>query len=255
MEFNAENNKLELNEHDNAINRTIEESSKSGNKKKKKGKKKQQISYNHEILRKSVHLLSLSIPIIYIFVSEKFALLVLIPMAVIAVSLDLLSRKENSLANKFIFGIFGSMLRKHELKKNKLILNGASWVLISAVLTVLVFPKVIAVVAFMILIVSDISAALVGRKWGKTKLGKKSLEGTLAFIVSGFIVVGVIGFLFNADYHYYIAGFFGAIIGGISELYAKELKLDDNLSIPMGVGITMLAFAKLWSSSFLNLMN
>jgi dolichol kinase len=85
------------------------------------------------------------------------------------------------------------MLRKHEMKKKKLLLTGASWVLISAVLTVLIFPKVIAVIAFIILIISDISAALVGRKWGRTKLGKKSLEGTLAFIVSGLLVVAVVG--------------------------------------------------------------
>jgi dolichol kinase len=175
-------------------------------------------------------------------------------MALLAVSIDILSKSGHTAAQKFIHGYFGSMLRKHELKKNKLILNGASWVLISAVLTVLIFPKVIAIVAFMILIVSDISAALIGRKWGKTKLGKKSLEGTIAFILSGFIVVVVVGNIFGAGYHYYIAGFVGAIVGGIGELYAKQLKLDDNLSIPMGVGITMLAFAKLWNDSFLYLI-
>ena len=224
-------------------------------KKKKKDKEKKEIPYSQEILRKGVHLVSLSIPIIYIFVSEKFALSVLIPMAIIAVTLDLWSRKENSWANKLIFGFFGAMLRKHEMKKKKLLLTGASWVLISAVLTVLIFPKVIAVIAFIILIISDISAALVGRKWGRTKLGKKSLEGTLAFIVSGLLVVAVVGILFNADIYFYIAGVLGAIVGGLAELYAKQLKLDDNLSIPMGVGIMMLAIAKLWNDSFLNLMN
>lgn len=224
-------------------------------KKKKKAKVKKEIPYTQEILRKGVHLVSLSIPIIYIFVTEKFALSVLIPMALICVVMDLLSKKEDSWANKFIYGFFGGMLRKHELKKKKLILTGASWVLISAVLTVLIFPKVIAVIAFMILIVSDISAALVGRKWGRTKLGKKSLEGTLAFMISGLLVVIIVGFLFKADIYFFIAGTLGAIVGGIAELYAKQLKLDDNLSIPMGVGITMLIIAKLWNSSFLNIMN
>ncbi len=223
--------------------------------KKKKKKEKTEIPYSQEILRKVVHLVSLCIPVIYIFVTEKFALSVLIPMAVVAVALDLLSRKKDSWANKFVFGFFGGMLRKHERKKKKLLLNGASWVLISAVLTVLIFPKVIAVIAFLILIVSDMSAALIGRKWGKTMLGRKSLEGTLAFIVSGFLVVILVGYLFNANIYFYIAGLLGAVIGGLAELYAKQLKLDDNLSIPMGVGITMLAVAKLWNDSFLNIMN
>ncbi|MDT3739053.1 MAG: SEC59/DGK1/VTE5 family protein [Candidatus Kapabacteria bacterium] len=224
-------------------------------KKKKKKKEKKEIPYSQEILRKVVHLVSLCIPVIYIFVSEKFALSVLIPMAVVAVALDLLSRKKDSWANKLVFGFFGGMLRKHERKKKKLLLNGASWVLISAVLTVLIFPKVIAVIAFLILIVSDMSAALIGRKWGKTMLGRKSLEGTLAFIVSGFLVVILVGYLFNANIYFYTAGLLGAVIGGLAELYAKQLKLDDNLSIPMGVGITMLAVAKLWNDSFLNIMN
>lgn len=247
---------LNIEKYENNVNNDIRISTDDNQKKKKKKKKnKKDIPYSQEILRKTVHLFSLSIPVIYIFVSEIFALSVLIPMAIIAVTLDLLSRNEDSWANKFIYGLFGSMLRKHERKKNKLILNGASWVLISAVLTVLVFPKVIAVIAFMILIVSDISAALIGRKWGRTKLGKKSLEGTLAFIISGILVVIVVGVLFNADIYFYIAGTLGAIVGGIAELYAKQLKLDDNLGIPMGVGITMLAVAKLWNNSFLNLMN
>ncbi|MBX3045238.1 MAG: dolichol kinase [Candidatus Kapabacteria bacterium] len=250
MEIYTENN--EINEKDLSNGSPLEQNS---NKNKKKNKKKKQIPYSQEVLRKSVHLISLNIPIIYIFVSQKFALSILIPMALIAVTLDILSRKEDSWANKFIYGLFGGMLRKHELKKNKLILNGASWVLISAVLTVLVFPKVIAVISFIILIVSDIAAALVGRKWGTTKLGKKSLEGTLAFMVSGILVVAIVGIIFNANIYFYIAGVLGAVVGGFGELYAKELKLDDNLSIPVGVGITMLAIARLWNDSFLYLMN
>jgi dolichol kinase len=252
MELSTENNDLSENE---VASIDVNEQDIKKMKKGKKSKSNKDIPYSQELLRKSVHLVSLSIPIAYIIVSEKLALFVLIPMALLAVSLDLLSRKEDSLANKFVFGFFGGMLRKHERKKKKLILNGASWVLISAVLTVLVFPKVIAVIAFMILIVSDISAALVGRKWGHTKLGKKSLEGTMAFVVSGFLVVVIVGILFQADMYFYFAGMTGAIIGGLAELYAKQLKLDDNLSIPMGVGITMLAFAKLIDSTFLNLMN
>lgn len=252
MELSAENKDLSGNELV-ASGGNVHKAKKK--KSEAKSKPNKEIPYSQELLRKSVHLVSLCIPITYIFVEEKLALFVLIPLALIAVTLDLLSRKEDSWANKFVFGYFGGMLRKHERKKKKLILNGASWVLISAVLTVLVFPKVIAVIAFMILIVSDISAALIGRKWGKTKLGKKSLEGTIAFMVSGFLVVVIVGTLFQADLYFYIAGLLGAVIGGLAELYAKQLKLDDNLSIPMGVGIAMLAFAKLIDNSFLNLMN
>ncbi len=249
MEYKVENQKLvNIKQDFELIN-----NKKSDNTTNKKHS--EDIPYSQEVIRKTVHLVSLSIPIIYIYVDQKLALFILLPMALIAVTLDVLSKKQGSLSEKIIIGLFGKMLRKHELNNKEVLLNGASWVLISAFLTVLVFPKIIAVVAFIILIISDISAALIGRKWGKTKLGTKSLEGTLAFMISGFLVVLVIGYFFNGDLIYYLAGFFGSIVGGFAELYAKELKLDDNLSIPIGVGITMLFFATLINNSFLQMMN
>jgi dolichol kinase len=156
-----------------------------------------------------------------------------------------------------MYKYFGGMLRKHEKKKKRLILNGASWVLISAVITVLVFPKIVAVVAFMILIISDMSAALIGRKFGKTKLFNKSLEGTMAFIVSAIIVVLVIGYFFNGNWVFYVAGISAAIIGGFVEAYSKKMKVDDNLSIPASVGIVMLLVDFIldgYAASFLNMM-
>jgi dolichol kinase len=215
------------------------------------------ISYQQEVLRKSIHLVSLSIPTLYIFVTRNFALSILIPMAIITIVIDVFSKFENPV-QKTILYLFGGMLRDHEKDTRKFALTGASWVLISAVITVFFFPKVIAVVAFMILIVSDISAALIGRKYGKHKLFNKSLEGTAAFIVTALIVVGIIGFMFKGDYWFFSAGILGSVIGGLVELYSTQLKLDDNLSIPISVGLTMLAvniLAIKFNASFLGLIH
>jgi dolichol kinase len=211
---------------------------KTKKKKKKKKKKSKNIGFRQEVLRKSIHLLSLAIPIAYIFVDKLPAILILLPMAILAVILDILSKVNNRFRQIYI-DLFGDMLRKHEKKKKKIILNGASWVLISAVIMVIVFPKIIVVTAFTILILSDISAALVGRKYGKHKLFNKTWEGTAAFIVTAFFVVLAYGIIFSAPISYYIFGFAGAIVSGLIEAASKVLKLDDNLTIPISAGIIM----------------
>lgn len=195
------------------------------------------ISYGQEILRKGIHLVSLSIPVCYIFLDQDTALTILIILASLFVAFDILSKGDN-IIGKLVIKFFGPMLRKHELKK-KFVLNGASWVLISAVLCVYIFPKLLTVVAFSILIVSDISAALIGRRFGRHKLFDKSWEGTSAFIISAILIVLIYGFVFSAPWTYFAAGALGAVVGGFVEAASKFLAIDDNISIPVSVALTM----------------
>jgi dolichol kinase len=133
--------------------------------------------------------------------------------------------------------IFGFLLRKHEKDGRKKNLNGATYVFISALLGVIIFPKVLFLTAFPILIISDSTAALIGRKFGKHKLFAKSLEGTLAFFISASIVVLFTPKLNGSITEYFIgilAAAIGAIVENISFGYA-----DDNLSIPIAVGFSM----------------
>ncbi len=248
------NRNIEINEFE--PNTEVINLSDTNVKKEKKEKKKKTISYTQELLRKGIHLLSLSIPITYIYVDKGFAMTVLTIMAIVAVLLDILSKKNPYIRN-LIYGNFGDMLRKHERKKKKFVLNGASWVLISAVITVFIFPKIIAVTAFIILIICDIAAALIGRKWGTHKLFNKSWEGTSAFIISGFIVVAIVGIIFNAPFSFFVAGVLASIISGFVEAMSKKLKIDDNLSIPISFGIIMWVVEynfSLFNQPFLNLL-
>lgn len=195
-----------------------------------------EISYTQELLRKTIHLCSLSIPITYIFVDQITALYILIPMALFFIVMDILTKKVKVFRDIYK-RYFGKMLRKHEKKTKKIFLNGASWVLISAVLVVLVFPKILAITGFTILIISDICAALIGRKFGKTPLFNKSWEGTSAFIVSAMLVVSVYTYLFSAPWTFWAFGLLGAVVAGFAEAASKVLKVDDNLSIPISFGI------------------
>ena len=198
------------------------------------------IDYKSEILRKSIHLFSLSIPIGYYFFSKELALLVLVPLTIFSLFLDI-GRYYSKSIGTFVNGLFGFMLREHEKDLKKKNLSGATYVLLSAVAVIVLFPKIFVLTAFPILIISDICAALYGRKFGKHKFLYKSLEGTLAFFVSACIVV-----LFSPKISdlpmEFVVGFIAAAVGALAENLSYGWA-DDNFTIPLSVcGIMWLLY-------------
>ncbi len=194
------------------------------------------IDYKKELVRKAIHMISLSIPVIYYYIPRDVAVDILVPLVLISVTIDLGRYVFPSLA-KWFYSWFGFLLRKHEVDKKKKNLNGASYVLISALICILIFPKIIFVTAFTVLIIGDIAAALIGRRFGKHKFLAKSLEGTLAFFVFASIAVMLTPKVMYFPGEYFIAIVavaFGAIGENISYGWA-----DDNLVIPLTVGFVL----------------
>lgn len=191
--------------------------------------------YRIEVLRKSIHLCSLSIPIAYFYLPKSTALSILVPLTMAFLIIDI-ARYYHKPIEEWFYKYFGFILRKRESDKKRKTLNGATYVLISATVCVFIFPKLITVTCFAILIISDITAALVGRKYGKHRFFAKSLEGSLGFFISALVVVGVSP---KIEYHLseYVIGFVAAVIGAITE--ALPGNIDDNLSIPIVVGTTL----------------
>ena len=193
-------------------------------------------SYATELIRKSIHLTSLSIPVVYYFISRNTALAILIPLA-LAFSLSDLARlafpRAGALYNRF----FGFLLRSHEVRASKPRLNGATFVLLSAVICVWFFPKVIVITAFSILIISDTAAALIGRRYGRHPFREKSVEGTTAFFVTAMLVVALAPKIEYMAAEYLI-GTVAAIVGTFVEALSGDL-IDDNLSIPISIGVVM----------------
>lgn len=194
------------------------------------------IRYKDELIRKGIHFCSLSIPIVYYFISRDTAIIILSAMTAFALVVDV-GRYLFPSMGKLFYSLFGFMLRKHEMDGKKKNLNGATYVLISALICVIIFPKVIFITGFTILIISDSFAALIGRRYGRHKFLFKSFEGTLTFFLSAIIVVLLTPKIEYRIEEYIIgiiAAFIGAIVENISFGYA-----DDNLSIPISVGIVM----------------
>jgi dolichol kinase len=199
---------------------------------------REDISFGAELLRKGIHLVSLSIPIGYALMSRRQALMILVPLTLAFVIADVLIHWSMPV-RRLALRIVGPLLRPHELRNDRLLLNGASYVLISACIVIAIFPKLIAVTSFAILIISDISAAIIGRRYGSHRFLDKTLEGTLAFVVSAVVVIAVIGTLYRLPAIYFAIAASAALVGALAENLSIRLKMDDNISIPLSIGVVM----------------
>ncbi|HZV12688.1 MAG TPA: SEC59/DGK1/VTE5 family protein [Candidatus Kapabacteria bacterium] len=199
--------------------------------------KENDIPFSHELVRKLIHLTSLSIPIAYYYWSRQTMLEILVPLAAASVLIDI-GRFYVPPVAKWFYAAFRPLLREHERDHSRKLLNGASYVLISAVLCVFVFPKLVTITSFSVLIISDTAAALVGRRYGKNKFFQKSLEGAAGFFISALVVILVIPKLQEGAAEYVVA-IIGAAVATIVESASIEMHMDDNLSIPISMGLTM----------------
>lgn len=194
-------------------------------------------TYTAEIVRKGIHLVSLSIPVVYAFIPKATALWILVPLTAAAVLFDV-ARHYYRPARDLSHSVFGWIMRTHEKDARQKRLTGASYVLLSAALCVFFFPKVVFLTAFSILIISDSAAALVGRRFGRRPFLTKSLEGSAAFLLSALVVVAVAPKVAYIPAEFLVGGA-AAVVGTVVE--GADVGLDDNLSIPISVGLTMWA--------------
>jgi glycerol-3-phosphate acyltransferase PlsY len=95
----------------------------------------------------------------------------------------------------------------------------------------MIYDKGIAIACLLFLTLSDSLAALFGKSIGKIKIKDKTLEGSIAFLLSAIVIVYFIKSL------NFTVGLFGAIVATIIELFVTNI--NDNLSIPIISGLVM----------------
>lgn len=197
-----------------------------------------QISMKKELQRKLIHLSSMGIPIIYMLTSREVMLWLLVPATLLGLLIEVL-RVRSDKVEQMILKTFGPMLRPHETRGGRARMSGATWVLLSATICVLIFPEVITVTAFIVLIVSDTSAALIGRNWGRHRFLEKSVEGSSAFVVSAILVVIGVSAIYDAPTEFIAIGIVASIVAAVAEALSHGANIDDNLSIPLSFGAVM----------------
>ena len=117
--------------------------------------------------------------------------------------------------------------------------TGATYVIAGSLIVFVLFDTQVAALSLLFLALGDPAAGLAGEKMGRIRIGRKSLEGSLAFLLvsaaaaSAVVALGWFEPLWIA--------LVGAVVAMLVELVSSPL--DDNLTVPFACGavISLLA--------------
>ena len=180
------------------------------------------LSFKQELLRKGIHACNSIIAFSLFFLDQNDVLLIVAIGTILIVVFDFLRIYTKQVQRIYNF-LFKEVTRDFESHR----LTGASYVMIGALIVLSIFESRICIPALLIMSFSDSAAAIIGKKYGKTKIFDKTLEGSLAFLLTSFVIV--IFFIPDIDFTFSIIAI---IASTIVELVPKS-NLDDNLLIPI----------------------
>ena len=203
-----------------------------------------------ELQRKGFHISGLIIPVVYYtgmkyplpgmegpWLTREIAAGVVGLVAALSLAVDL-ARLSDRNANRWFIRMFGAVMRKSERRG----VTGASYYLIGACASILLFPPAVAIAATLFLVFGDFAAALVGMAVGRIRLlGGKTLEGAAAC----FAVCAAVGLLIfwkmAPSWTYPALTLAGAGAATLAELLPGPF--NDNLTIPLISGFAVVAVA------------
>ncbi len=169
--------------------------------------------------------MGLLIPLFYWYLPEYWVVLLLSAALVVALIVEVL-RRRNSAFRKSFNRYLGFLLRPEEYTS----ITGATYLIVGALVTILIYPKPIAIFAISMLVVSDALAAWVGKGIGRIPIrSHKTLEGSLAFFLSAFLIARLVLCWSGA------MALIGALAGTVLEW--GILPFNDNLTVPIGSGL------------------
>ncbi len=129
--------------------------------------------------------------------------------------------------------LFGQLLRRKELYT----LTGGSYLLLASVVAIIIFPdRGVFIAAILFLVIGDTLAALVGHRFGRSRFFRKSIEGTLACLISCIIIAYIVSILPKNALPLNI-GIIGAVTATLVE--ALPVEVNDNVVIPIFSGAVM----------------
>ena len=175
----------------------------------------------HELKRKTVHLTSIIIVLIYHAFGQQAILLLLTVCLIVILEIEYF-RIEWGMK----LPIVHSLLREKETDR----LGGHVFFTMGCIIAISVFPEAIASAAILMTTFGDASAAIFGKAFGRTwipGLTDRAVEGCAA----EFIVDGVIGAIFLSNWLVVLV-----MAGTATVVETLANKMDDNLLIPLFSG-------------------
>ena len=134
-------------------------------------------------------------------------------------------RLRSRAANTTFFRWFSALASPREARG----VASSTWFLIGALTVLVVAPHRFFAPAMLVLSFADPAASVVGRLWGKHKVGKGSWEGTGAFFLVAVAVLAP------------FAGLPAALIAAVLVAAAEVLPsgIDDNLTVPLATALAL----------------
>jgi dolichol kinase len=205
-----------------------------------------------EINRKLFHLFALLMPAGIFYIPQIPGVSNVIPAILLAILLAAIAAVEKLRfrypnINRIFQNRFSSLLRKEESGH----LTGSTWLIASALICAVLFRNTphISFMALTLFILGDAVAAIAGQSIGRIRIGKKSLEGSLAcFLLCVMLFYGVF------PYIPLLLDIWGGTVPGpivfitslavtVFELVplkiTKHLIVNDNLAVPVIAGLFM----------------
>jgi len=191
------------------------------------------MTVRNEIMRKTLHLCFLVIPLGMAVFSRSSMLVFTGILLVTALIVEWL-RKNHSGIGKVFIKFTKSMLREHEYSK----ITGATYLIFSAFFSILFYQSWIAQIVLLFVIISDGFSALVGKCWGKHRFGKgKTWEGNVVFLVTAVLII-----IIHPECAFYV-GIAGVFAAFFADVYITGI--DDNVTIPIFAGFVMEIMSRL----------
>ena len=186
------------------------------------------LSIKDELLRKLIHICSSAFAFALFFLNQQTVCLIVGFGAILILFFEILRSKYYPI-NKIFIKVFGKVTRNFE----KTDLTGATYVMISSFIVLLpIFDLYISLFSIFIMSYSDTAAAIFGKKYGRTKVFNKTLEGSFAFFVVGFVIAIFIYPNINLG-----LAIFALFLATIVE--ALPINIDDNLSVPVIISLIL----------------
>ena len=207
------------------------------------------MSIKRELKRKSLHVTGLVVPLIYYLFGRETALtltgaafflfVILEPFRIIEELRDNIKRRLRIYVDNDVFERMEVLERQiDEITRGHERNRVAAHIYFAAASFIVIyfFPMNIAVGSITVATIGDALAAIIGKSLGRHRFSNgKSLEGSLAYFVSAFLIllplVGPVGALL------------GSAAGTIAEFY--NLPPDDNFSNQLSVGTVLYLFSLL----------
>lgn len=173
-----------------------------------------------EIGRKSIHLAMFVFPVWIALAPEPLRFRGLLFALFLILTTDVLRLRWQPF-RRWVHTRVGAYLRSDEQQR----LTSVHYLTVAALALAWIAPRPIAATALGFLVLGDAAAALVGERWGKHRLGRKSIEGSVACF-AGCVAAGA---LFMPQQLAAVAG--AALIATAVE--AVPTRVNDNLSVPL----------------------